>query len=93
MSRFEIRVLGVATAETFHQDAEIPGDAPLPAVGLFASPPGLGSGPSRRVVKVERMSAGAKYAAIVTVEPIDISRGERHMDEEAAALRRAGWKA
>jgi hypothetical protein len=90
--RFEIRVLGVATAETFHFDTEIPGEAELPAVGQFASPPLLGSSASHRVMKVERMPSGSKFAAVVTLEPIDISYGERHMDEETGALLKAGWR-
>jgi hypothetical protein len=56
------------------------------------SPLGLASGPLRRVAKVKRLGSGSQYWASVTFEPIDISHGERHMDEEAAALFKAGWR-
>jgi hypothetical protein len=89
---FELRVLGVATAETLFVETEIPGDAPLPVVGEFVSPPTLGSDSSRLVVKVARTAPGSRFAAIVTLEPVDISFGERPMDEEIRALRRTGWR-
>jgi hypothetical protein len=85
--RFEICVLGVARAETFYVEEQVPDGWPLPAVGALARPLAV-EGPERRVVQV--VSTGA--VTYVELEPIDISQGERNVDEEAAALRAAGWR-
>ena len=85
--RFEIRILGVTKAQTFHYDDEIPD--PLPAVGDHAYPPSLSGHPARRVVAIESPRSG--LAAVVHLEPIDCSHGEPSLAMGVATLRAAGW--
>ena len=87
--RFEIRVLGGATAETLHfDDVEVRGE-PLPEVGDTAGP--LRSMAAwRRVIAVE--PARPPVAAVVHLEPIDCSRTDRDYAKELEMLRAAGWR-
>ena len=84
--RFEVRVLGVATAETFRFEEVIP-SAEMPRPGALAGPR-RSTVPWRRVTAVEAESAAWK----VMLEDIDCSRLERDYDVERAALCDAGWK-
>ena len=89
--RFEIRVLGVATAETLHFDDVAVRGEPLPKVGDTAGP--LRSMAAwRRVIAVEPAPKPWNVAAVVRLEDIDCTTGERDSEVEMAALRNAGWK-
>jgi hypothetical protein len=82
--RFEVRVLGVAVADTFHFEEAV---AEVPKPGELAGP--MRSMTAwRRVVAVGRMGE----MSVVTLEPIDCSQLERDRDAEEAALREAGWR-
>jgi len=89
--RFEIRVLGVATAETLHFDDVAVRAEPLPKVGDTAGPLRSMAG-WRRVIAVEPALALPPVAAVIHLEPIDCSQHERDYDAEVAALRAAGWR-
>lgn len=89
--RFEIRVLGVATAETLHFDDVAVRGEPLPKVGETAGP--LRSmGVWRRVIAVEPAPKPRNVAAVVRLEDIDCTTGDRDCEAEMAALRKTGWK-
>ena len=90
--RFEIRVLGVATAETLHFDDVAVRGEPLPKVGETAGP--LRSmGVWRRVIAVEPAPKPWNVVAVVRHEDIECTKGERDYEAEVAALRAAGWQA
>ena len=89
--RFEVRILGVATADRFHFEEEIPTGSAMPRTGELAGP--LRSMAAwRRVTAVEPAPAQWNVAAVVRLEDIDCSQLERDHDAEEAALRGAGWK-
>ena len=82
--RFEVRILGVATADRFYFEEAV---AEVPKPGELAGPM-RSMAAWRRVVAVGRMGE----MPVVTLEPIDCSQLERDHDAEEAALRAAGWK-
>jgi len=84
--RFEIRVLGVSTAETFHVEQEVPDGWPLPTIGGVARPMSI-EGPERRVVGIT--STGT--LTTIELEPIDCSFGEKDFIAEAGWLAAHGW--
>ena len=83
--RFEVRVLGVATLETFHFEEVIP-SAEMPRLGEFA-------GPRRSLMPWRRVTAVEPGPEVwsVKLEDIDCSRLERDDVVESAALRNGGW--
>ena len=84
---FEVRILGVATADRFYFEDEIPTDVDVPTVGEFAGPVHSTTA-WRRVVALGRMGE----MTVITLEPIDCSQLKRDQIYEEAALREAGWK-
>ena len=89
--RFEVRILGVATAERLYLDALLPRGKRLPKIGELAGPPRTLIG-RRRVTAVKPAPAASNVAAVVKLEDIDCGQLERDYDIEVAALREAGWK-
>ena len=88
--RFEVRILGVAVAETLHFDDLLQKGQPLPKRGELAGPPRTLIG-RRRVTAVKRAPAASNVAAVVRLDPIDCGQLELDYDLELAALLQAGW--
>jgi len=87
--RFEVRVLGVATAEKWHFEESIP---ELPTPGDLSGPLPSKATWRRRVIAIEKAPEQWNVAAVVKLEDIDCSRLQRDFEAEKAALREAGWK-
>ena len=90
--RFEVRVLGVATAERFHFVDEMPESVELPTPGELAGPLPSKATWRRRVTTIEKAPAAWGVVAVVKLEPIDCSRLQRDFNAEVAALVAAGWE-
>ena len=89
--RYEVHILGVATAERFYFEEAIPVGSAMPRTGELAGP--MQSKASwRRVTAVEPAPVRWNVGLIVHLEPIDCSYLERDFEVEIGALRDAGWK-
>lgn len=89
--RFEQRVLGGATAETWHFVDEIPESVEMPTVGELAGPT-HSKAAWRRVIAIEKAPAAWDVSSVVKLEDIDCSRLKFDFEQEIAVLRDAGWK-
>ena len=89
--RFEVRVLGVAMAETWHFVDEMPESVELPTLGELAGPT-HSKAAWRRVTAIEKAPAAWDVLAVVKLEDIVCSDLKRDFEAETAALQEAGWK-
>ena len=88
--RFEIRLLGPTTLETWRYDEEIAGELPLPEVGRYAAP-WTARGPRRRVASVLSVDPFGGRPVVVKFESVDFRHGEDDFESEVEGLTRAGW--
>ena len=88
--RFEQRVLGVATAETWHFVDEMPESVEMPTPGELAGPT-HSKAAWRRVTAIEKAPAAWDVVAVVKLEDIVCSGPKPDFELETAVLRNAGW--